>query len=109
MNKTLLLVVIISVLLTIALAQEPSRSEQGVDPIQPVEAGFAYPNAPDTMDLGTVLVRSLAGHAVDERALFSFVTSSASCSRSRITSGRNQPSPEDPGGIDESIDLSRDR
>ena len=25
------------------------------------------------------------------------------------TSGRNQPSPKDPGGIDESIDLSRDR
>jgi len=61
------------------------------------------------MDLGTVLVRSLSGHAVDERALFSFITSSASCSRSRRTSGRNQPSPKDPGGIDESIDLSRDR
>jgi hypothetical protein len=30
-------------------------------------------------------------------------------SRSRRTSGRNQPSPKDPGGIDESIDLSRDR
>jgi transposase len=29
--------------------------------------------------------------------------------RSRRTSGRNQPSPKDPGGIDESIDLSRDR
>ncbi len=73
MNKALLLVVI-TVSLTIALAQEPSRPEQGVDPIQPVEPGFAYPNAPDTMDLGTVLVRSLSGHAVDERALFSFIT-----------------------------------
>ena len=109
MNKALLLVVIISVSLIIALAQEPSRPEQGVDPIQPVDPGFAYPNAPDTMDLGTVLVRSLSGHAVDERALFSFITSSASCSRSHRTSGRNQPSPKDPGGIDESIDLSRDR
>src|SRR5437870_3706226 len=29
--------------------------------------------------------------------------------KSYRTSGRNQPSPEDPGGIDESIDLSRDR
>src|SRR5262249_1678693 len=37
MNKALLLVVIISVSLTIALAQEPSRPEQSVDPIQPVE------------------------------------------------------------------------
>ena len=96
MNKALLLVVIISVSLTIALAQEPSRPEQGVDPIQPVDPGFAYPNAPDTMDLGTVLVRSLSGLAVDEKALFSFITSSASCSRSRRTSGRNQPSPKDP-------------
>jgi hypothetical protein len=41
--------------------------------------------------------------------MFSFITRSASCSRSRRTSGRNQPSPQDPGGIDESIDLSRDR
>jgi hypothetical protein len=32
-----------------------------------------------------------------------------SCSRSRGTSGRNQPLPEDRGGIDESTDLSRDR
>jgi hypothetical protein len=29
--------------------------------------------------------------------------------RSRRTSGRNQPSPKEPGAIDESIDLSRDR
>jgi hypothetical protein len=41
--------------------------------------------------------------------MFSFITSSASCSRSRRTSGRNQPSNKDLGGIDESIDLSRDR
>ena len=41
--------------------------------------------------------------------MFSVITSSPSCSRSRGTSGRNQPSPKDPGGIDESIDLSRDR
>jgi hypothetical protein len=41
--------------------------------------------------------------------MFSFITSSASCSRSRRTSGRNQPSTKDLGGIDESIDLSRDR
>jgi hypothetical protein len=40
---------------------------------------------------------------------FSFITRSGSCSRSRRTSGRNQPSPKDPGGIDESIDLSRNR
>ena len=31
------------------------------------DPGFVYPNAPDTMDLGTVLVRSLSGHAVDEQ------------------------------------------
>ena len=67
MNTAFLLVVIISVSLIIALAQEPSRPEQGVDPIQPVDPGFAYPNAPDTMDLGTVLVRSLSGPAVDEQ------------------------------------------
>ena len=53
--------------LIIALAQEPSRPEQGVDPIQPVDPGFAYPNVPDTMDLGAVLVRSLSGCAVDEQ------------------------------------------
>ena len=29
--------------------------------------------------------------------------------RQQAASGRNQPSPKDPGGIDESIDLSRDR
>jgi hypothetical protein len=69
MNKALLLVVIIAVSLTIALAQEPSRPEQGVDPIQPVDPGFAYPNAPDTMDLGTVLVRSLSGCTVDEQGI----------------------------------------
>jgi len=40
---------------------------------------------------------------------FSFITRSGSCSRSRRTSGRNQPSPKDPGGIGESIDLSRNR
>lgn len=67
MNKAFLLVVIISVSLIIALAQEPSRPEQGVDPIQPGDPGFAYPNAPDTMDLGAVLVRSLSGRAVDEQ------------------------------------------
>jgi hypothetical protein len=39
MNKALLFVVIISVSLTTALAQEPSRPEQGVDPIQPVDPG----------------------------------------------------------------------
>ena len=69
MHKARLLVVIISVSLTMALAQEPSRPEQGVDPMQPVEPGCAYPNAPDTMDLGTVLVRSLSGRAVDERGI----------------------------------------
>jgi hypothetical protein len=68
MNKALLLVVIILVSLTIALAQEPSRPEQGVDPIQPVDPRFAYPNAPDTTDLETVLVRSLSGRAVDEQS-----------------------------------------
>ena len=41
--------------------------------------------------------------------MFSSITSPASCSRSLRTSGRNQPSPKDPGDIDESIDLSRDR
>ena len=51
MNTAFLLVVIISVSLIIALAQEPSRPEQGVDPIQPVDPGFAYPNLPDTMDV----------------------------------------------------------
>ena len=50
MNKAFLLVVIISVSLIIALAQEPSRPEQGVDPLQPVDPGFAYPNAPDTVE-----------------------------------------------------------
>ena len=69
MNKALLLVVIISVSLTIAFVQEPSRPEQEVDPIQPVDPGFAYPNAPDTMDLGTVLVRSLSGRAVNEQGI----------------------------------------
>jgi hypothetical protein len=43
------------------------------------------------------------------RALFSFIIGSTSCSRSRRTAGRNPSSPKDPGGIDESIDLSRDR
>ena len=33
------------------------------------DPGFAYPNAPDTMDLGTVLVRSLFGRAVDEQGI----------------------------------------
>ena len=69
MNKALLLVVIISVSLTIALAQEPSRPEQGVDPNEPVDPGFTYPNAPDTMDRGTVLVRSLYGRAADEQGI----------------------------------------
>jgi hypothetical protein len=41
--------------------------------------------------------------------MFSFIASSACCSRSLRTSGRHQPSPKHPGGIDESIDLSRDR
>jgi hypothetical protein len=41
--------------------------------------------------------------------MFSCITNSASSSQSRRTSGRNQPSPKDPGGIDESIDLSQDR
>jgi hypothetical protein len=44
-----------------------------------------------------------------EQGKFSFIAISASCSRNRRTSGRNQPSPKDPGGIDESINLSRDR
>jgi hypothetical protein len=47
-------------------------------------------------------------HLPTSTEMFSF-TSSASCSRSRRTSGRNQPSPIEPGGIDEGIDLSRDR
>ena len=109
MNKALLLVVIILVSLTIALAQEPSRPEQGVDPIQPVDPRFAYPNAP----IRWTSKRCSYGHSLGvpsmSRAMFSFVTSPASCSRSRSTSGRNRPSPKDPGGIDESIDLSRDR
>src|SRR5258705_10612769 len=41
--------------------------------------------------------------------MFSFIASYASCSRSLRTSGRNQPLLKDPGSIDESIDLSRDR
>jgi hypothetical protein len=41
--------------------------------------------------------------------MFSCIARSDSCSRSRRTSVRNQPSPKDSGGIDESIDLSRDR
>jgi hypothetical protein len=40
--------------------------------------------------------------------MFSFIISSASYPRSRRTSNRNQPSPKNPGGIDESVDLSRD-
>jgi hypothetical protein len=67
MNTAFLLVVIISVSLIIALAQEPSRPEQGVDPIQPIHPRFAYANLPDTMDVGTVLVRSVSGRAVDEQ------------------------------------------
>ncbi len=46
---------------------------------------------------------------VPSTEMFSFIASPASCSRSLRTSDRNQPSPKDPGGIDESIDLSRDR
>ena len=41
--------------------------------------------------------------------MFSFIASSASCPEVLEHPARNQPSPKDPGGIDESIDLSRDR
>ena len=41
--------------------------------------------------------------------MFSFLARSASWSGSCRTSDRNQPLPKDQGGIDESIDLSRDR
>jgi hypothetical protein len=48
-------------------------------------------------------------HVPASTEMFSFITISASCSRRLKASGRNQPSPKDLGGIDESIDLSRDR
>jgi hypothetical protein len=60
-------------------------------------------------DTAEGFVQRMRQHFPASTEMFSFITNSASSSRSRRTSGRNQPSPKDPGGIDESIDLSQDR
>ena len=61
------------------------------------------------MTLRKVWFSQCVQHFPASTEMFSFITRYASCSRSRRTSGRNRPSLKDPGGIDESIDLSRDR
>src|ERR1700730_10755981 len=60
------------------------------------------------MTLRKVWFSECVQHSPASTEMFSFITRSGSCFRSRRTSDRSQPSPKDPGGMDESVDLSRD-